>query len=305
MSQLGLGYDVLKRHNPGIILVSMPGFGKDGPYASRVCFGPGIDAMSGLAHLGGYLGGGPMKPGAHYCDQSAGTLAALGAMAALRHRRRTGEGQQIELAMFEGGLQSVGEALIAASLGAEVAARQGNRSQTMAPHGVFKCKGHDNWVAIAVRSDQEWRRLTQLLERPDLAEDCSLATLDGRLADQERLEAILSQWCAGQTAKRVETRLQHAGIAAGAVLRPSQLLTDHHLVRRGAHPYVDHPCLGPSPVPAVAWHFARQPSPPIKPPPRFGADNDDVLTTLAGQSADDIARLRESRTVVDEPFRGK
>lgn len=304
MPQLGLGYDVLRRQNPGVILVSMPGFGKDGPYANRVCFGPGIDAMSGLAHLGGYLGGGPMKPGAHYCDQNAGTLAALGAMAALRHRRRTGEGQHIELAMFEGGLQSVGETLIAASKGVHVAARQGNRSETMAPHGVFKCLGHDTWVAIAVRSDDEWRRLVQLLERSDLADDCTLATVEGRLADQTRLEAIVSEWCAGQTAKRVEARLQRAGIAAGAVLRPAELLTDPHLVRRGAHPYVDHQCLGLSPVPAVAWRFGREPSPPIMPAPRFGADNDEVLTTLAGQTADAIARLRENRTVVDEPNRG-
>jgi len=304
MAQLGLGYQVLKRHNPGIILVSMPGFGKDGPYANRVCFGPGIDAMSGLAHLGGYLGGGPMKPGAHYCDQNAGVLAALGTMAALRHRRRTGEGQHVELAMLEGGLQSVGEALIAASVGVVVAGRQGNRSDTMAPHGVFKCSGHDSWVAIAVRNDEEWQRLVRLLERPDFADDRSLATVEGRLADQDRLEAVVGTWCAAQTAKRVETRLQRAGIAAGAVLRPSQLLTDPHLVHRGAHPYVEHENLGSSPVPAVAWHFVLDPAPPVQPAPRFGADNDAVLANLAGQSASAIARLREARTVVDEPHRG-
>lgn len=304
MPQLGLGYPVLKQHNPGIILVSMPGFGRDGPYANRVCFGPGIDAMSGVAYLGGYIGGGPLKPGNHYCDQNAGVLAALGAMAALRHRRRTGDGQHVEAAMLDGGLQSVGEALVAASAGTVVAGRQGNRSATMAPHGVFKCHGHDSWVAIAVRADDEWQRLVQVIERPDLADDPSLATVDGRLADQERLEAVLVQWCEGQTAKRVETRLQRAGIAAGEVLHPSQLLTDPHLVHRGAHPNVEHESLGPSPVPAVAWHFVGEPAPPVEPAPRFGANNDEVLATLAGLSVDDIACLRAARTVVDEPYRG-
>lgn len=304
MTQLGLGYEVLKQHNPGIILVSMPGFGKDGPYANRVCFGPGIDAMSGLAHLGGYIGGGPMKPGNHYCDQNAGVLAALGAMAALRHRRRTGEGQHVEAAMLDGALQTVGEALIASSVGVKVEARQGNRSATMAPHGVFKCHGEDRWVAIAARSDEEWQRLARVIERPDLAEDPALATLEGRLAQQERLEDALARWCEGQTALRVATRLQRAGIAAGEVLHPGQLLTDPHLVHRGAHPYVEHECLGASPVPAVSWHFRKEPSPPEKAAPRFGADNDEVLSTLAKLSPEAIARLRESKTVVDEPFRG-
>jgi crotonobetainyl-CoA:carnitine CoA-transferase CaiB-like acyl-CoA transferase len=304
MGQLGLGYEVLRERNPGIILVSMPGFGKDGPYANRVCYGPGIDAMSGVAYLGGYMGGGPMKPGAHYCDQNAGVLAAFGAMAAIRHQRRTGEGQHVELAMLEGGLQSVGEALISASVGSIVPSRLGNRSLTMAPHGVFKCEGEDSWVAIAVRNDGEWARLMDILEVPELANDASLATAEGRLADQDRIEQVLSSWCAPQTAVRVEARLQRAGIAAGAVLHPSQVLTDAHLVHRGAHPYVDHPSMGASPVPAVSWHFGMDPAPPIVPAPRFGGDNDEVLGGLLGLTQEAIDKLREGRTVVDEPFRG-
>ncbi len=304
MGQLGLGYPTLKAANPGIILVSMPGFGSEGPYANRVCFGPGIDAMSGVAHLGGYLGGGPMKPGAHYCDQNAGVLAALGAIAAVRHRRRTGEGQHVECAMLDGGLQTVGETLIAASVGVEVPARQGNRSGHMAPHGVFACEGKDRWVAIAVRDDAEWLRLCKVAHLHELGADETLRTVAGRLADQDRIETALAAWCAGQTDRRVEARLLAAQIPAAAVLRPSELLTDAHLVHRGAHPFVQDESLGPSPVPAVAWHFAVEPAPPVKPAPRFGADNDDIFSGLLGMSDETISSLRQARTIVDAPFRG-
>jgi crotonobetainyl-CoA:carnitine CoA-transferase CaiB-like acyl-CoA transferase len=134
LPNLGLDYDSLCRVKPDIILVDMPGFGSTGPYAQRLSYGPGVDAMSGLAHLTGYRGGGPVKPGNHYCDQNAGVLAALATMAALRHRRRTGVGQRIELAMLEGELQTVGEALLGTSLGATIPARIGNRDPVMAPH---------------------------------------------------------------------------------------------------------------------------------------------------------------------------
>ena len=304
MGNLGLSYESLKARNPRIILVSMPGFGTDGPYVSRVVYGPGIDAMSGLAHMSGYVGGGPLKPGNHYCDQNAGVFAALGAMAALRHRRRTGEGQQVELAMFEGGIQTIGEALVAASVGVSVQARQGNRHEAMAPHGVFKCEGENNWVAIAVRDDDEWLRLCTVLEIAALAADNSLQTLQGRLANQDRIEAELSAWCAPQTPKDVEARLQAAQVSAGAVLRPSQMLSDPHLTHRGSHPYVHHESMGKSPVPAVAWHFGTEPAPPTNPAPLFGGDNAEILGSLLGYSAGVIESLRQSRTIVDSPTSG-
>lgn len=304
LGNLGLGYEALKARNPGIILVSMPGFGKDGPYASRVAYGPGIDAMSGLAHMSGYVGGGPLKPGNHYCDQNAGVFAALGAMAALRHRRLTGEGQQVELAMFEGGIQTIGEALVAASVGVPVQARQGNRNESMAPHGVFKCEGENNWVAIAVRDDDEWLRLCGVGEFAALAADERLRTVEGRLLNQDHIEAAISAWCASQRPKDVEARLQAVQVSAGAVLRPSQMLSDPHLKHRGSHPFVDHQSVGKSPVPAVAWHFGLGPSPPTKPAPLFGGDNAEILAGLLGYSGQAIEALRESATIVDSPTSG-
>lgn len=304
LHNLRIGYDVLSERNPGIILVSMPGFGKDGPYVNRVSYGPGIDAMSGLAGLSGYLGGGPMKPGNHYCDQNAGVFAALAAMSALRHRRRTGRGQYVEMAMLEGGIQTVGDALVAASAGVTVAARQGNRSLDMAPQGVFRCLGDDRWVAITVATDAAWRALCEVIGRPDLAADPTLQTVEGRLAEQDRLETILAEWCATRAAEDVEQMLQRAGVAAGVVLKPSELLADPHLQALGAHAYVEHPSLGRSPVPAAAWRLVHDPSPPTIPAPCFGADNDAVLGDLLGCPEETLAQLRAEAVLADEPTTG-
>ncbi len=304
LGNLGIDYDVLSTRNPAIILVSMPGFGRTGPYASRVSYGPGIDAMSGLAHLSGYRDSGPIKPGNHYCDQNAGMMAALATMAALRHRRRTGQGQQVEVAMLDGGIQSVGETLVAASLGVHVSPRQGSRSDWMAPHGVFRCTGDDRWVAIAVTDDAAWLRLCEAIGRADLAAEESLHSVDGRLACQDRLEGALTEWCATRDNYEVQHLLQACGVSAGAVITPSEILTDPHLVARGSHPFVQHPSTGPSPVPAVAWHFQEHPVPPEIPAPKFGADNDAVLHDLLGLSTDEIARLRAQEIVMDSPKKG-
>jgi crotonobetainyl-CoA:carnitine CoA-transferase CaiB-like acyl-CoA transferase len=304
LGNLDLDYAVLREHNPAIILVSMPGFGKDGPYANRVSYGPGIDAMSGLADLSGYLGGGPIKPGNHYCDQNAGVLGALAAMSALRHRRRTGQGQQVELAMLEGGIQTVGEALLAASAGVPVDGRLGNRSDHMAPHGVFRCEGDDAWVAIAVVDDEQWQSLCRLLGRSDLAVDATLRTTVGRMAHQESIEPVLAEWCAGRSPRQAEHLLQQAGVSAAAVLKPSELLTDPHLRELQSHVYLQHPSLGRSPVPSVAWRLVDQPSPPQMPAPCFAADNDEVLGELLGMDRGAIAGLRSINAVVDAPTKG-
>jgi crotonobetainyl-CoA:carnitine CoA-transferase CaiB-like acyl-CoA transferase len=304
LGNLNLDYAVLRQHNPSIILISMPGFGKDGPYANRVSYGPGIDAMSGLADLSGYLDGGPMKPGNHYCDQNAGVLGALATMSAIRHRRRTGEGQQVELAMLEGGIQTVGEALLAASAGVAVEGRRGNRSEYMAPHGVFPCEGHDAWVAVAVTGDAEWLALCRVIGRDDLAADESLRSATGRLQRQDALESAVAAWTIGHTPREAESLLQAAGVSAGAVLKPSEVLADPHLRALQSHVYLDHPRLGRSPVPAAAFRFRRDPSPPHIPAPCFAADNDAVFGGLLNADAATLNELRTTGAIVDAPTVG-
>jgi benzylsuccinate CoA-transferase BbsF subunit len=140
VGNLGIDYEQARRYREDIIYISMPAFGKSGPYADMRSYGPGIDAMSGLSHLTGYIDGPPLKPGNYYCDQNAGLHAAFAAMAALHHRRLTGEGQYIELPMLEGEIQVFGEALMDVALNGREPARLGNRHPSIAPHGVYPCR---------------------------------------------------------------------------------------------------------------------------------------------------------------------
>lgn len=304
LGNLGLDHDVLRATKPNIILVAITGFGNSGPYRDRLAYGPGIDAMSGLAFLTGYSGGSPMKAGNHYYDQHVGVLAALATMAALRHRRRTGAGQRVDIAMFDAGIQTIGEALVGASLGARVAYRIGNRDPQAAPHGVYRCRGEDRWIAIAVWTDAHWRELCAAMDRPDLAADARLGTLAGRLKHRDHIDRAVADWCAGRDAREVQRLLQERGVPAGAVLNPAEMLEDPHLKARVTHPTVHHPDLGASPVPAVAWHFQRAETRPGTPAPRFGQHTDEVLCGLLGMSEAEVAQLRAAGVTVGEPVQG-
>ncbi|MGH2632106.1 MAG: CoA transferase, partial [Tepidiformaceae bacterium] len=187
MPNLGLGYEQLRAANPSVVLVSMPAFGLSGPYRDRIAYGPGVDAMSGLSHLTGYADGPPMKPGNFFCDQNAGALAAFATLAALWHVRETGEGQHVELSMIEGEFQVLGDAYIDFAFNGRERMRCGNDHPWMAPHGVFRCRGEDAWVAIAVASNEEFAALCEVIGQPGLASEPRFATHAARHANRAEL----------------------------------------------------------------------------------------------------------------------
>jgi crotonobetainyl-CoA:carnitine CoA-transferase CaiB-like acyl-CoA transferase len=301
LDRLGIGYDVLREVNPRLIVATITGFGTSGPYRERVTYGPGIDAMSGLASLTGYPGGAPMKAGNHYFDQHAGMSLALAIVAALRQRRLTGRGQRIDLSMLEAGVPVIGEALTAASVGSPVAARAGNTVRYAEPHGVFRCRGDDAWVAIAVLTDAQWRAVGEVLG--DAAWAARLAGIEARRVHRDEIHARLAAWAATRTPREAEAALQRLQVPAGAVLKPAEVLADPHLRARGANALVDDPDLGASPVPTLAFR-AGFPTLPAAPAPRFGADTAAVLRELAGVDADAYAALQAARVVADVPGRG-
>ncbi len=171
MFNLGIDYETLRAVNPRIVMLSIPAFGLDGPYRDRIAYGPGVDAMSGLAHLSGYADGPPMKPGNFFCDQQSGVLGALAVQAALWQRRTTGEGQHIELAMIEGEFQVLADAYIDYQWNGRERMRCGNDHPQWAPHDTYRCQGEDAWVAIAVENDEQWQALCAVIGRDDLAAD--------------------------------------------------------------------------------------------------------------------------------------
>ncbi len=301
LGNLRLEYEDLRAARPDIILVSMPAFGRSGPYRDRTAHGPGIDAMSGLSHLTGYGDGRPGKPGNFFCDYNAGLLAALATMAAVRHRRRTGEGQHVECAMLEGELQILGDALMDVTMNGRVRQPLGNRHPWMAPHGVYPCAGEDRWVALACRSDAEFAALCDVIERPELAHDPRYAALPARYRNQDALDALIGAWTRHRDEYEAMDALQRAGVAAGAVLDVGQLHADpQHVARRFFVP-VAHPETGPAPLPRVAFRFARMSAEPERPAPCFAQHTDYVLRELLGMADAEVRELEQSGAVARDP----
>ncbi|MEI7924782.1 MAG: CoA transferase [Chloroflexota bacterium] len=304
VGNLGIDYESVKKVNPGIIYVSMPAFGKTGPYKDRGSYGPGIDAMSGISHLTGYPEGAPGKPANFFCDQNAGLHAAFAILTALRHKRRTGEGQYIEMSMLEGELQAVAPAIMDVTLNGREGNRVGNRHHWYAPHGVYPCAGEDRWAAIAVTSDEQWQALCGVIGRADLAADPRYAKQADRHAHQEPLDDAISAWTKDLEPYEVQKRLQAAGVPAGAVLQVDELFSDPQLQHRGSFAWADHPELGPFPHTRTAW-ISKQGNYGVTPAgPTFGSANDRVLRELLNMSSGEIDELVSAGVTSYEPVGG-
>ena len=303
LPNLGLDYEALRAVKKEIILVSMPAFGLDGPLRDRVSYGPGIDAMSGLSHLTGYADGPPMKPGNFFCDQNAALHAAFSTIAALRHRDSTGEGQHVELAMIEGEFQILADAYMDVAMNGRERSRTGNDHATFAPHGVFRCKGEDAWVAIAVASDAQWRAFCAALGSPELASDPRFITSGERHRNRAALTPVIEGWTSVRDHYTVQEALQGAGVPAGAVLDAGELLVNAHVVARHGFEHVDTEGVGRTPYPRVAFVLSGTPVSLQRPAPPFGRPNTDVLTEL-GFSAAEMAALQAAGIVSAEPRGG-
>ena len=301
LDKLRVNYEELVKVKPDIIQVSMSAFGKTGPYRDRTSYGPGIDAMSGLAHLTGYPDRGPGKPGPVLNDYNAGVLAAFSALSALRHRRLTGEGQYIEISMLEAEVHLLGDVLIGMQFGQEAPQRLGNRHRTVAPHNVYACRGEDRWIAIACRSDAEFGCLARAIGRPDLATDPRFADVVARKRCEDDLDAEITRWTEQQDHLEAQDFLQGYGVPAGAVLDMREMVESPHFVARTLFERVWNPEVGEVPHIRPPWKFSGTPATLDRPAPRFGEHNDYVLRHLVGLTPETMAHLDESGIIASEP----
>lgn len=317
LPSLGLSYGDLRAVNPRVVLVSMPAFGSEGPLRDRVSYGPGIDAMSGMSHLTGYPDRGPMNAALYFCDYNAGGLAALTTLAALRQRDRTGEGCHVELAMLDGELQLIADALMDVHMNGRARRRAGNARASMSPHGVYPCRppradrssdmsiSPDAWIAIACEDDEQWRALCGVIGRPELCGDGRFGDVVSRVRYREEVDAIVSGWTRGRDAHEAAEALQAAGVPASAVQTMGDLLADPQAAQRGALEWTHHPEAGAIPHTRVAFTLSRTPSPIERPAPVFAQDNDAVLRELLGMSGAEIEELAAHGIIRAEPPEGK
>lgn len=303
MSSLRLEYEDFKAVRQDIIMVSMPGHGKTGPEADRIAYGSNVEQLGGLVSIQGYPDRGPHRSGISYGDPMAGIAAAGAVIAALFHRRVTGEGQYIELAQREALTTMLGEHVVGYSMTGRVPGPIGNRHVSMAPHGAYPAAGDDEWVTIAVRSDAEFAALCGVISRPELARDVRFADVVSRYRNQDELDAVLSAWTRERTADAAAEALVAAGVPASPVIPTPRLAEDPHLRARGFFELVAHAVAGVWEVDGMPYRYSRTPAHIRLPPPSFGEHNDYVLRDLAGLSADELEDLKAKSVISDAPVR--
>lgn len=294
MANFGLEFDAVRAANPRAIMVRMPAFGLDGPWRDRVGFAQTMEQATGMAWMTGHADGPPVIPRG-VCDPIAGLHAAFAAIAALAIRDRRGTGMQVESTMVEAALNVAAEMLVEYSRNGIAMRRNGNRGQGTRPQGVYRCRGHDEWVALAAMDAAGRASLAGLLGQPGLEESDWAQRADD-------IDKLITAWAAGHSVADAVEALRAAGVAAARVTRAAALLTDPQLRARGFWETVDHPVAGSFLCTGMPFAFLGKPRQWIRRvPPLYGQHTDEVLTGVLGHTRDDLAALRRSGTISARP----
>jgi crotonobetainyl-CoA:carnitine CoA-transferase CaiB-like acyl-CoA transferase len=301
MDHFGLGSAELLRINPKLVVVRMPAFGLGGPWRDRIGFAPTMEQIAGLAWLTG-LAEGPPTPPRGPCDPLAGAHAALATLAALEFADRTGSGQLVELPMIETVLNVTATQIIESEVFGVTLERRGNRGHGIAIQNVYQCAGNDRWIAVSVRSDDEWASLVDVMGRPAWAQDSDFSTASQRLQRADYIDARLQEWFAAQDADSSVDALLRSGIPAAPVVSPSEVTGNEQLRHRGFFEQLDHPRTGRGLYPrppfaplAGAGKWLRRTAPTL------GQHNREVLVELCGVSEAGLESLKADRVIGDRP----
>jgi formyl-CoA transferase len=293
LAGFGLGFRDLRAMNADLILVSISGFGQFGRDAERPGYDPLAQAAGGFLSLNGDPGGEPVKAPTFLGDDLAGLHAALAALAALRHRDRTGEGQHIDVSLLDAMLFQTPGYLTLGALGAALP-RLGNQFRVAAPANLYRCL--DGSVMAGVLLDSHWRVLAVLVGRPELADDPSYATTAARLARRETVDRIVAEWTAARTVADAVEQLSAAGLAAAPVRSYAEAARDPHVREREMLQEVDVEGLRRVPVVGPAAKFSRTPTSVRSGAPALGAHTDEILAEL-GVDAEERAALRRDGVI--------
>ena len=291
LPKLGLGYDVLGKLNPKLVMMSMSAFGAGS--ANRDCraYGSTLEQGSGLPGVVGDACGPPVMSHTAFGDAVGGLNGCAAVLTALIHARLTGKGQFIDLAQIECMMPFAAPWIIAHSIDGKPPVKYGNRHPDFVPHGCFPCAGADNWIVVAVSSDAMWPKLATLLGRADWASDPKLATAIGRRAIESEIEAAVAAWTAARDPEAAMKALQAAGVAAGVARLPIELLNDPQLQSRGFIQQVDRAFIGVHPQPSMPFRETERPYPIRRAPPTLGEHNREILSGMLGLSDAEIDQL--------------
>jgi formyl-CoA transferase len=295
IERLGLGYDAVRKINPGIIYAQLKGFGTGGPYENNLAFDMIAQATGGVMSITGDADGPPIKPGVTLGDTGTGMLLAISILGALYRRRETGEGEHIEIAMQDAMLQYIRVALSSQATRGAAATRNGAKilSGFAVPSGTYPCKpgGPNDYVYVYTSrtNPAHWHRLLEVIGRKDLIGDPRFDTAAARIKQEAEVDEMISTWTRQHDKREAMRILGEAGVPAGAVFDTMELTNDADFERRGIMQTMQHPTAGAFKMPGWPVRFGGN-TPKIEPAPLLGQHTNEVLSEWLGL---DDAKLKE------------
>lgn len=291
MNSLGVGYDTLSALNPRLVMASSQLLGDHGAWAHWIGYGPSTQPIGGMVYLWDYPEEGPPAGSTSiFPDHLAGRLLSVNALAGLIRRQRTGRGTHASVAQAEAVVNMLGDLMMKAGVEPGSVKPRGNRSERGAPWGAYPCAGHDEWIVITVRDDEDWNRLRQAMGDPDWAKDEAYAGAAGRLAAQDEIDARLREWTAPQRRRALAATLQMFGVPGAPMFTSSDQLADpHYQVRRFAR-WLDQPGLGWIAYEGPPWRATGMPDIEVFEAPWIGGHTREIARDLLGLDEDEIEK---------------
>ena len=281
VARMGLGYDVLRQHNPGLIMLSTSNLGQTGPHATHPGFGSQLSSLSGFCQLIGEPDGPPHMLYGPYIDFIAVAYGGAVVLAALDHRRQTGEGASIDLSQLEAGLQFIGGALLDYSANGVIAGREGNCDPQAAPHGSYPCCGGE-WCVISCWDDEEWVRFCRGTGQDEWLVDSRFTTATQRKENEKALNQLIAAWTSDKQSEQLMHNLQRNRVHAAKVNTMRDLFSDPQIAFRNVWQQQEHPEIGRHHYRMVSYHLSETPGSVRGPAPCLGEHNEAAFLEWLG-----------------------
>jgi benzylsuccinate CoA-transferase BbsF subunit len=293
MDKQGLDYEGLRKINPEIIMFRTCGYGHTGPMSDQPGFGSILTAVTMMDNIVGWPDRAPVPPSTYYTDQLSPMYASMSIMAALDYRRRTGKGQYIDHSQIETGLNYMTPLILDYQVNGREFKPKGNKSDHAAPHGIYRCKGDDRWVAIAVTTDEEWHSFLKAIGNPRWEQSRKFTTASERIKNSDELDKLVEAWTINYPPEAVEELLQKYGVGAGVVSNAQDIDEDPQMNYYNFYREMDHPFVGklryyhPAPITLSAVETA------VGRPVLIGEHTDHICTKILGMSQAEVDGLRQ------------
>jgi crotonobetainyl-CoA:carnitine CoA-transferase CaiB-like acyl-CoA transferase len=296
MRRLKLDYAALHGRNPGLIFVSLSGYGHSGPRSDWTSMNMNLQAFTGLMLTTGREGDPPTAISNSWNDYIGGMHGVIAILQALAERHETGRGRNLDMSQFECSVATLGPLLMASAASGRPPARLGNRSSRCAPQGVYRCAGQDEWCAIVAQTDEQWRALAVAIGRPELVEDARFTGNAGRLRHHDELDREIEAWTRARPAESAEQALKKSGVPAERMRRAKDVVE----ARDSGSVYKPVPDWdGPKPLRAASlpFRFSFNQVSPVTAPCKLGEHTREVLRDWLDLSTSDVDALQEQRAL--------